>query len=220
MLIRAITRETFVPSPGPGIAAHAGSFYATPSGPELVSIHAHMSRSDTCDVAYQRLSPDNGRTWSAPVEIVTGERRPEGTFRRHLRAGYADPVSGRYLAFRTEGILPTDDPLEGMRQWQLHYTVSADGGASALADAQIIQDGYTADHPFPDVYRGRNCVMLGDLTCVPLSLPDGSLLVPAQSSVLGEDGALYAPPGGFTYTDAFIIRGQWRGGRLVWTGAA
>ncbi|OPZ86090.1 MAG: BNR/Asp-box repeat protein [bacterium ADurb.Bin429] len=220
MLIRAMTRETFIPSPCSGIAAHAGSFYTTQSGLDLVSVHARMSRSDTCDVAYQRLSRDNGRTWSPPAEIVTGARRPQGTFRRHLRAGYADPISGCYLTFRTEGILPTDHPLEGMRQWQLHYTVSADGGASTVTDEQIVQEGYTVDHPFPDVFRGKNCVMLGDLTCVPLSLPDGSMLVPAQSSVIGGDGELFNPSSGFTYTDAFIIRGGWRGERFVWTGAA
>src|SRR5690242_1291943 len=60
-----------------------------------------------------------------------------------------------------------------MRQWNIFYSV--DGGVAQ----QLIQEGveFNAGHPLPGVYTGRNCVMLGDVASLPLTLPDGSILV-------------------------------------------
>ena len=97
----------------------ADAYYSKPTGGAMMSIEHRFSRSDTVDVSYYRFSQDNGRTWSAPVERRTGEKRPEGMLRRHPRACFADPHTGRFLEFWVEGILPHDDPLEGMEQWNV-----------------------------------------------------------------------------------------------------
>ena len=49
----------------------------------------------------------------------------------------------------TEGVLPTDYPLEGMRQWKLHYAVFEDGGRTRVVAEQIICAGqeFDAVHP-------------------------------------------------------------------------
>ena len=80
-----VRREVFLGSPHKGVAVTASSYYMQSSGAALVSIEHRLSRSDTVDVAYYRYSKDNGRTWSAPVERNTGEKRPEGMLRRHPR---------------------------------------------------------------------------------------------------------------------------------------
>src|SRR5262245_66189334 len=98
-----------------------------------MSIEQRWSRSDTIDVAYYRRSQDNGRTWTDPVRKVTGEKRPGGMWRLHPRGGFADMKSGRFLEIWNEGILPSDDPLEGMRQWNVYYTVSPHGGKTGCA---------------------------------------------------------------------------------------
>jgi hypothetical protein len=191
----------------------AFAYYAKARGVEMISIEQRWSRSDTIDVAYYRRSADNGRTWSAPVEKQTGERRAAGMMRRHLRGPWVDPVSGRTVEFWVEGVLPSDDPLEGMRQWNIYYTV--DGGSKVH---QVIQEGgeFDARHPLPGVYTGKNAVMLGDNTCVPLARKDGTVLLPVEISPLGDDGKLYNPAGGYTYTDAAVALGKWRGARLEW----
>lgn len=33
-----------------------------------------------------------------------------------------------------EGILPSDDPLEGLRNWNIYYRRSRDGGLSLVRD--------------------------------------------------------------------------------------
>ena len=212
MRATVLSRDVFVPSPGPGVAVHAASYYTRADGGDLVCQHGHMSRSDTCDVAYRRRSRDNGRTWSEPQTIITGEKRPEGMLRRHLRCSFVDPGTGRFISFWTEGILPTDHPLEGMKHWHLRYSVSEDGGESDIASRQIIQSGpeFDARHPLPGVVEGKTCIMLGDLGSAPLSLPDGSILLPAQASPPGPDGHYVNPGKGFTFTDAMILRARWR----------
>lgn len=210
-----VRREVFLPSPANGTAVMAEAYYTRSQGGRMLSIEHRLSRSDTVDAAYYRTSRDHGRTWSVAVARSTGERRPAGMWRRHPRACHLDPSTGRFLEFWVEGVLPTDDPLEGMRQWNIFYTV--DGGAAR----QLIHEGaeFDARHPLPGVYSGRNCVMLGDVASLPLTLPDGSILVPAITSPLGSDGELYNPTRGYTYTDALVLHGRWRGKRLTWSAA-
>ena len=188
------------------------AYYAKPSGGAMMSIEHRFSRSDTVDVSYYRFSEDYGRTWSKPVERRTGEKHLEGMLRRHPRACFADPHSGRFLEFWVEGILPHDDPLEGMQQWNVFYRV--DGGTGH----QVIHEGaeFNARHPLPGVHTGRNCLMLGDVASVPIALKDGTILLPAIVTRVDADGKLYNPTGGYTYTDALVLQGRWAGKQLVW----
>lgn len=212
-------REVFLPSPKPGVAVLAATYATRPAGDDLISVHQLMSRSDTVDVAFLRHSADGGRTWSAATEIPTLEQRPGGKLRRALRGGVADPRTGRFVRFHIEGLLPTDDPLEGMRQWYVCYSVSSDGGRTWPVNARVIQDGpeFSPDHPLPGVWIGKNCVMVGDLASVPVFLRDGTLLVPVIITPLGPDGTYHNPGGGYTYSDAAALRGRWReDGTLSW----
>ncbi len=210
--------EIFVPSPGPGIGVNASSYYCSEDG-DLVSIHSHISRSDTADEAYVRRSTDNGRSWSEPELWPTKFESSGGVGRRHPRGGYLDPRTGRYMNVWTEGILPNDDPMEGMRHWTLFYSVSRDGGRSTTVREQIVQDDpeFDVTHPLPNVTVGKNCVMIGDMTCRPMTLDDGTILLPVQSTPTGPDGDYYNPGGGYTYTDALVLHGRWKSdGRLAW----
>jgi hypothetical protein len=117
-------------------------------------------------------------------------------------------------------VLPTDSPLEGMRQWTLRYSVSEDGGRTQTVSEQIIHEGaeYDASHHLPGVTVGHNCVMMGDLGEQPLARADGTLLLPVQVSPAGPDGYYTNPGGGLTYTDCVILMGRWKpDGRLAWT---
>ena len=220
MKATVVAREIFVPSPASGVGILGGSYYTTRDGLALVSVHSHTSRGDTVEVAYVRRSEDNGRSWSAVEEWPMRFADPKGTGRRHVRGGYVDPPTGRYIQVWTEGVLPTDDPLEGMRQWQLHYAVSEDGGRTRVAEEQIICSGEECDaeHSLPGVTVGKNCVMIGDLGEVPLTRSDGAVLVPVQSTPVGADGEYHNPGAGYTYTDCLLLIGRWaEDGRLRWS---
>jgi hypothetical protein len=208
-----IRRELFIRSPKPGTAVIlSASYYPMPTGVELISMHSFSSRSDTMDAVFFRRSHDNGRTWSDPVEVHSSEHRPDGTFRRVTLGGSVDPQTGRFVRFRNEGVLPTDDPLEGMRHWYVCYTVSEDGGLTSVVDEQVIQHGaeFSATHPLPGVWVGRNCVVFGELSATPLTLADGTLLMPVCITPVGPDGNYFNPGGGYTYFDVAVLRGRWR----------
>ena len=219
-MMQVVACDVFVPSPSPGAGVFGSSYYTRPRGGDLVSIHTLITRSDTADVAFIRRSADNGRTWSEAKPWPTQFAHPAGTGRRHPRGGYVDPGTGRYVTIWTEGVLPTDHPLEGMRQWTLHYTVSEDGGDTSVVNEQIIHEGpgYDAVHHLPGVTTGHNGVMLGDLGQRPLTRSDGVVLIPAQSSPVGADGDYVNPGRGLTYTDCLLLMGRWRPDkRLAWT---
>ena len=207
-----ITREIFLRSPGKGTALMASAYYTRKSGGEMLSVEQRWSRSDTIDVAYTRKSKDHGKTWSEPTKVITGEKRTGGMWRKHLRPGWVDPRTGRYIDFWVEGVLPSDDPLEGMRQWNIFYSVN---GRPAR---QIMQKGseFSKEHPLPGVYHGKNSVMLGDSPCQPVAAPDGSILLPASVAPLGPDGKLANPLGAYTFHDAAILHGKWKGNQLEW----
>jgi BNR repeat protein len=213
-----IRREVFLASPAKGVAVMAAAFYTRARGGEMRSIEQRWTRSDTIDAAYYRWSADHGRTWSAPVEHKTGEKTPQGMLRRHPRGWFVDPKTGRALEFWVEGTLPSDDPLEGMRQWNIFYRISEDGGRTDSGVRQVIHKGaeFSAAHPLPGVFTGRNSVMLGDMTCRPIARPDGEILLPVCISPLGPDGKLANPGGGYTYEDTAVLHARWKGKQLEW----
>ncbi|MDB6127613.1 MAG: hypothetical protein JWM35_1509, partial [Verrucomicrobia bacterium] len=208
-----IRRELFIEPNRPNASVCGSTFYTRPTGVDLFSIHEIMTRSDTIEVAYYRYSKDNGKTWVAGEEFPTFGVRPGGKLRRASRACVADPKSGRFLRFYMEAILPNDDPLEGFREWMVRYSASEDGGMTWYLDEQTMERGagFNADHPVEGVQRGHTGYMIGDLACHPIFLRDGTLLVPIIIAPAGPDGNYINLGGGYTYSDAAVLRGKWGG---------
>lgn len=220
MRVRVVSREVFVASPREGTTVTGGSFYTRARGGDLMSMHAFSSQSDMMELERYRLSTDNGRSWIDAGTVPAMTATPKGVLRRHARWGYADPRTDRYLRLRNEAVLPTDAVLEYMTHNTIHYEVSLDGGRSFVVDEPVVQagSGFDEEHPLPGVWRGRNCYMIGDLPSTAITLEDGAILLPCQISPVGPEGRYVNKGGGYTYTDAAVIRGSWRsdGRRLDW----
>ena len=219
MIVESIRRETLIPSPCPGAGVSGALYYTRTSGTEMFCMYSIGTRGDLCDGAYTMLSTDNGHTWSEPVFHEAEIARPDGILRRFPAVAVVDPHRDRFLWFLNEGLFDGDDPLQGMRRYQPRYRVSSDGGRTWDTDELMIEQGeeYDETHPFPNVWIGRNSMMFGDRTCVPIALPDGSLLVPIQASPQGPDGTYHRAGGGYTYHDTAVISGTWRDdSALVW----
>ena len=213
----AIRREVFLKSPGKGTSVMAYAFYTKPTGADMLSIEQRWSRSDTMDVAYIRRSNDNGRTWGPPVERKTGEVHPNGRLRRHLRGLWVDHKHNATVELWNEGVLPTDDPLEGLRQWQVYYTVSRDGFKTHTPMRMAQQNGAKPGNPFPGIFMGKNSITIGDEASQPLATGDGFLL-PVEFTLLKPDGTIDNPGGGYTYHHSAILHAKWKNKtELEWT---
>jgi len=213
-----VSREVFLESCRAGSSVSAATFYGDLDSLAKVAVMSTSSRSDTADERARCFSSDNGRSWSQwePVAFIT--RTDAGVHRVSECPGWVDPCEGPMLVMAIEGTLPTDSPLEGMKHWVLRYRVSLDAGRSFAVDEPVIQRGeYTPDHPLDGVWVGKNCFMIGAVSCRPIRTAAGHFLVPVQITPIGPDGEYYNPGGGYTYHEAAALIGTWTDdGRVEW----
>ncbi len=201
----------------PGVLTWCAADYSRAKGVEKVRVIHEMTRSDTFDACRVEFSTDNGASWGGTREVLAHESRATGMFRIIRRQGVVDVKTDRFLLVYNEGLLPTDNPKEGMKQWYLKYEVSVDGGRSALVNEQVVQKGFYAEHPLEGVFTGRNSAMIGDYTCKPIFLKSGKILVPFQISGLGPTFEYHNPSGAMTFHQAGVLHGVWRAdGGVTW----
>ncbi|MEO8962120.1 MAG: sialidase family protein [Ginsengibacter sp.] len=161
------------------------------------------------------VSIDNGKTWSKKLikpDFSVG--LPNG-YRRDPVSSVLDNKTGRIVtifnALDVEDLDSTiDEPSIAQKTYYLRYRVSKDSGKTWQFDNPIIQAGeFTFQHPFPEIFIGKNSIYLGDIGSIPVISKKGKILVPAQTTPLGPDGKLWNPGGGFTYTDVVVLIGTW-----------
>ena len=162
------------------------------------------------------VSDDNGRTWrKQPMTPDLYAGLPRG-YRRNPVTSVMDPKTGRLLTIVNALDVPDldpniNEPPIALNTYYLRYRVSADNGMTWAKEGPIIVKGkHDAVHPLPGVEIGKNSFYLGDLGSIPLITKQGRILVPAQATLLGQDGKLANPGGGYTYTDVVILIGKWK----------
>ncbi len=216
---RRVSTEVFLATPRAGVRTNARSYYTRAAGVEMMSVHSEQTRSDTADVAYQRFSADNGKSYAAAKTLRTHEKRPRGTLRRYLSSALAVSGEGQFLQMILQGVLPGDDPLAGMRHWTLRYALSRDGGRSFWHEAPVVHVGeeFSPAHPLPGLHTGKNSMMIGAVSCLAIRLASGEILQPVQITPAGPDGNYHNPGGGYTYHDAAVLIGRFNAkGSIDW----
>jgi hypothetical protein len=212
-------KRVFIASPRPGVGVDAYTIYTRPAGAEMCCYAIQHSRSDTADVVERRWSDDHGHSWSAPEPVVHRWEAPAGVVRGW--AGpihYADPATGLLHQFYNQALLPGDHAGNWVRNSHVRWRASADGVRGALWDEPLVCTGSEFDeaHPMPGVWRERNGVMFGDVTCLPI-LCRGRLLLPVQIAPLDETGQMINPYGtGSFHHGAVLIGAPQAGGRFAW----
>ena len=190
----------------------------------LMKFYSYIARSDTTETSYVQFSEDNGATWSAAEEIITGQLTAGGTERYYYRNSIVH--EDKLISMKIKGVLPTDDPIEGLKHWSTWYLVSKDGGKTNIIEEQVILDGpdYDENHPVDGVWAGKNSLMMGDRTELPIITKHQSdnscnnhILLPVQITPTGEDGCYYNPGGGYTYHYSAVIHGEFlKDGKVRW----
>ncbi|MBN2558785.1 MAG: exo-alpha-sialidase [Clostridia bacterium] len=185
---------------------------------DLMKYCTYVSRSDTFAGSTMSFSTDGGATYSQARPDRTRWETNDGTMTNYFKLTLLDKASGRFYMFYNRGLLPGDNPLEGLKNWQLYYTMSEDGGRTACFDKPVVMTGdYDEFHPIDDVWRGKNSFMVGDWPCLPVLTPGGDILLPVQSTLLDENGEIYNPGGGYTYQCSRVLHGRFMaGGEIEW----
>ncbi|MBU0608278.1 MAG: glycoside hydrolase, partial [Armatimonadetes bacterium] len=194
---------------------------ALTSGSKLM--HASYLKAEGLEmVRLGNYSPDNGQTWTnVPIAPNFDQDLPQG-YRRESFPILVDHTNGRIIrlvpSMDTEGLDPTIvEPPIALQTYYLRYRVSLDQGKTWLFDEVVVQNGHTPMKPFDGVIRGRNGIFMGDVGSQMIRTQAGRIIIPAQACLLGEDGKLANPGGGWTYTDVVMVIGTWQDdGRLTW----
>ncbi|MBA2117662.1 sialidase family protein [Bremerella alba] len=170
-------------------------------------------------------SDDNGQSWR-PIRShhKLSHGLPDG-YRRNPTTAVLDREKNILLSIVNSLDTPKlnpkiAEPPIAQKTYYLRYRVSEDGGRTWLCDDPIVEEGakYDAKHPFDDLWIGKNAVYLGDNGCAPIVTQSGRVLVPAQMTIVDDQGNLVKPPKAHTYTEAVVLQGQWqKDGRLAWT---
>lgn len=191
----------------------------------LMKFRSYIARSDITEISYIQFSKDKGKTWTEPEVVITGRKTEAGTERYYYRNSIV--YNNKLVSMKIRGVLPSDDPLEGLKHWSTWYLISEDGGKTTSIEEQVILEGdeYGPEHPVPGVWAGKNSLMTGDRTELPIITKyqgkdedNGIILLPVQITPIGEDGSYYNPGGGYTYHYSAVIRGIMKeDGCIRWT---
>jgi len=212
--MKLVGKKLFAKSPAKGVAGLGCCWYVRPTGVEMEAVFATQTQSDKNDRKWRRRSSDNGKTWGKSEEIDFIRKTPEGTHRTGSHPPRVDPKTGRSFRLSNRVCLPTDKISEAASRWTMWYEVSLDGGKTYTPAKQIVGEGFTPDHPFEPIFTGKNGYMLGDQTCVPIFLPDGTILVPIQIAELDPNGGLFQPHNTPFYQSRVLI-GKWRNSKTI-----
>ena len=221
--IELVSKELFVPSATKGVSVHAFAYYSEADGLKMIRHHGEQTVSDKANVAYREVSLDNGKTWRFLERVITHRNLDEGTWRYGRHAGFVDPKKNILINMILEGIFPSDNPLEGMTQWALHYQLSRidqEGEPILIYQSPVLESGTksTPTHPLRGVTIGHNSAMIGDLACHLTQIDTGEILQPVQISPTGPDGHYFNPGGGYTFHNSAVLIGKWNDQEtLDWT---
>jgi len=199
----------------------SNTFY-TNNDNKIMNYITHVKRSDTFSDSIIQISDDNLKTFYKKYEDRTSWETDKGTMTKYFKVQIVDKKNNNFYMFYNQGLLPSNNPEEGIKNWQMYYSMSKDGGETFEFYEPIIMEGeeYEETHPIEGVYRGKNSFMVGDFPCVPLILDDEkTILLAVQIAVLDDNMELFNPYGAFTYQSSHVLKGEILDtGKIRWYG--
>jgi hypothetical protein len=166
-----VTREVLIPiRDGRGVY-QVNTCYRAAHGLGLFQLYSEMEGSDTFGAVYQRLSDDNGRTWSEPAldfrphDVQEGWLQGvspggiRGVHRWGESALFLDEDNGAVLHFFNDDIYPQGSYSGDVRKYtRILIRTSRDGGQSFDDGTQLVQKGFDPVRWAAGVERGRNSI--------------------------------------------------------------
>lgn len=220
LLLLGVDRLTAEEAQSPCVSVVSRDITASAS-PYYRAIYADANKNRLASSSWQ--SDDDGATWSPIRSHHALAKGLTPGFRRNPVTATLDEKRNCVIsivnALDTPELDPTiNEPPIAQQTYYLRYRLSTDGEKSWLCDDPIVGVGdFTPEHPFADLWIGKNAIYLGDNGCAPIVTRSGRVLVPAQMTTLDKAGKPFKPPKAHTYTEAAVLIGDWTADdRLAW----
>ncbi len=205
-----ITREPFsVETEGTILTVQ--TCYTCAIGNTMVQEYSTLEASDTFGAIWRRYSSDGGRTWSPAERWFSPRTTPAGVLRYGESTLTWWKAAGTAVYVGNRHCYPQGTFSKEALAWMtLAYAFLDSTGRSDGEERQLIAEGMDSFRWMPDVEQGRNGMMIS--FCNPEELPDGTLVVPAQS----------LPPDMLEYSvyriplAATCLIGRFRAGQVEW----
>ena len=206
-----IQRRVLIPlQNGVGIE-QVNTCYGSRSGTRLFQVYASTAGDDAFGTFYQRISDDNGRTWSEPSLLYQPQETPEGVVRLGETALFLDEDRDAILHSYNHGLYPAGQFTgDAERYIRIFFRVSYDGGKSFGEGTQVIQRGYDSEHWASGVVYRQNGMAIS--FCAPIKTKRGDIIVPVQTCPVSAD---FQEPASIKWKAGCLI-GRWVRKRLVW----
>ncbi len=222
-MITVENAELLIKTPDPAGAVFGTCKYSRSTGREIILQYQVQRMSDVSDENYYIWSEDNGRTWSKPVQIYsksdTSKFKPITLPSGDYIEGAVNPFTKERILFKVDRVksdnVDSDIPEMFWQQTSMLYALSTDDGRSHGPFRPMIKPGkdYSEMHPFDGLYLGQNQVYG---IHVPLFPDPQTVLVPLDTSVLGEDGKIYNPCNCHSFDQTVVLIGRREGNGYVW----
>lgn len=215
--MRLIDKKLFTKQPDTKTGVLSMAAYCSING-DLMKYTTYTGSSDAFKDSAIQFSNDGGKTYTKPVQDKTRWKVENGMMTKYFKLTALDKHSGRFYMFYNQGLLPSDKPEDGLKNWQLFYTMSEDKGRNFKFEKPVVLKGdYDEFHPIRDVWRGKNSFMVGDWPCEPIIREDGTMLQAVQFTMFDESGEIINPGGGYTYQHSVVLHGRFlENGEIEW----
>ncbi|RJS85664.1 exo-alpha-sialidase [Candidatus Bathyarchaeota archaeon] len=206
-------KEIFVPEAPEGGIVNGAISYTSREGMELIHIFGVVVGSDRYDLFKERFSPDNGLSWSQPVEIreFKSSRGSGGVWRCCEISLFLDEKTDTLLRFFGKGFYPDDVPK--MARPYLFYQVF-DRNKKAWSSPREVKGEADSGEVFPGVEEGSLSISCS----YPIRTRYGKILVPAQVKFIDENGNIRFPfPNYFSpFYEPIVLLGELYKGEVYW----
>jgi len=215
--MQLIDKKLFTEQPDKTTGVMSWASYCNNSG-DIMKYSTYTGSSDAFKGSTLQFSIDGGKTYSEPVMDKTRWQVEGGMMTRYFKLTAIDNRTDRHYMFYNQGLLPGDRPEDGLKNWQMYYRMSEDGGRTYEFEKPVVMTGdYDEFHPIKDVWRGKNSFMIGDRPCEPIVKEDGTILMAVQCTMIDENGEIFNPGGGYTYQYSVLLHGRFiENGEIEW----
>ena len=204
-----VYKSVIVPEDERGGIVNGGISYTSSSGLELIQSYGIALRSDTYDYFYERISPDNGRTWLKPQLAFKSKRTKGGVIRYSGFSYFLDKDKDTLIRFYGEGFYPKDNPILAL--WDPHYQIY-DRYSKNWSESKSITEEILERRP--SAFE-RGLLMIS--CSFPIKISKDFIIVPCQLKAM-RDGKVWFPfPHYFSpFYESAVLIGKWSGSSVKW----